>query len=171
LTRYLLSETQGVVYGADIDPDNIAWCKSNLTNGHFETVPLAPPTTFSNQYFDLVIGCSVLTHLTEEMQWAWLSELQRITRPGALLFLSITGPTQFAYNGMSPSLVRMIEEKGFVDLAHDSVLDGVIDDAEYYRSSFHSRQYIVKNWSRYFQVVAIEDAIAAVQDFVILRRR
>ena len=171
VTRYLLAETQAEVHGVDIDPQNIAWCNSVLTTGIFECISPIPPTRFPDNYFDLVIGCSVLTHLSEEMQMAWLAELQRIARPGALLFLSVTGPTQFAYNGLPYGLFRRTEEEGFVDLAHDPSLDMVINDSDYYRSTFHSRRYIVEEWSRYFQVVSIVDAIAAPQDFVVLRRR
>ena len=171
ITRYLLAETQAAVHGVDIDPENIAWCKSALTTGSFDCISPIPPTSFPDEYFDLIIGCSVLTHLSEDMQMAWLAELQRIARPNALLFLSVTGPTQFAYNGLPHQLFRMIEEKGFVDLAHDPSLDTVINDSDYYRSALHSRRYIVKEWSRYFQVVSIVDAIAAPQDFVVLRRR
>ena len=171
VTRYLLSETRSSVCGADIDPGNIAWCRSALTAGEFTTVPLRPPTAFADRRFDLVIGLSVLTHLSEADQWAWLSELRRITRPGALVFLSVSGPTQFAYTGFQPRLYRQLQAQGFLDLARDPALDGVISEHDYYRAAFHSRDYIVSRWTEYFEVVAIIDAIAAVQDFVVLRRR
>ena len=51
------------------------------------------------------------------------------------------------------------------------LLDGVIGDAEYYRVAMHGRAYIAERWSTYFEVVAIVDAIAGLQDFVVLRRR
>jgi SAM-dependent methyltransferase len=171
VTRYLLTETQAEVHGVDIDPENIAWCKSELTTGNFDCISPVPPTTFPDQYFDLIIGCSVFTHLSEEMQMQWLAELQRIARPNALLFLSVQGPTQFAYNRLPLALFHNIEEKGFVDYQHDPSLDTVIDDSTYYRSAFQSRRYIVDSWSQFFQVVSIVDAIAALQDFVVLRRR
>ena len=116
-------------------------------------------------------GASVMTHLTEEMQFAWLEELRRITRPGALLFLSIQGPVQYAYLGIPASLMIETEERGFLDLRRDPALDGYIENADYYRSAWHSRGYVVKNWGRYFDVIAIIDGIAALQDFVVLRRR
>jgi len=169
ITRYLLTETQAAVHGVDIDPENIAWCKSALKTGNFECISPAPPTMFPDEYFDLIIGCSVFTHLSEAMQMEWLAELQRIARPHALLFLSVIGPTQFAYNGLPLALFRTIEKKGFVDLHHDPSLDTVINDSTYYRSAFHSRRYIVETWSQFFQVISIVDAIAALQDFVVLR--
>jgi SAM-dependent methyltransferase len=171
VTRYLLTETQADVHGVDIDPNNIAWCKSALTAGNFDCISPVPPTSFPDKYFDLIIGCSVVTHLSEAMQMQWLAELQRIARPNALLFLSVQGPTQFAYIGLPLELYRMVAQKGFVDLQHDPALDDVINDSTYYRSAFQSRRYIVDNWSQFFRVVSIVDAIAARQDFVVLRRR
>ena len=171
LTRYLLSETQAKVTGADIDPDNIAWCRAAYPDGRFEVVPLRPPTAFADGSFDLVTGLSVMTHLTETDQLLWLAELRRITRPGGLLFLSVQGPTQFAYNNFPPELYRRVQEQGYLDLCRDPALDGVVTDTEYYRSAMHSRGYIADRWGKYFEVLAIVDAIAALQDFVVLRRR
>lgn len=171
ITRYLISETNAEVHGADIDVANVAWCAANLHPGKFRAVPLAPPTSFADKMFNLVIGASVVTHLTEEMQFAWLAELNRITAPGALVFLSVSGPVQFAYMGIPTDLFYAKEAAGFLDARRDPALDGHIANAEYYRTVWHSRRYIASTWSRYFDVVAIVDGIAALQDFVILRRR
>lgn len=171
VTRYMLSETGCRVTGADIDPDNIAWCRQAYPDGRFEQVPLRPPTVFEDGAFDLVVGLSVLTHLREDDQWLWLDELRRVVRPGGLAFLSVQGPAQFAYNRFPPHLYRQVQERGYLDLSRDGALDGVIGDPEYYRAAMHSRAYITERWSRYFDVVAIVDAIAGMQDFVVLRRR
>jgi SAM-dependent methyltransferase len=171
VTRYMLSETGCGVTGADIDLDNIAWCRQAYPDGRFEQVPLRPPTAFEDGAFDLVVGLSVLTHLREDDQWLWLSELQRIVRPGGLAFLPVQGPTQFAYNRFPPHLYRQVQERGYLDLSRNGALDAVIGDTEYYRAAMHSRPYITQRWNRYFEVVAIVDAIAGLQDFVVLRRR
>ena len=171
VTRYMLGETSCAVTGVDIDPDNIAWCNASYPGARFEVVPLRPPTGFSDGEFDLVAGLSVMTHLQEDDQWRWLAELRRITRPGALLFLSVQGPTQYAYNRFPSHLYRQVEAEGYLNLSRDGALDDVITDKEYYRAAMHSRRYIVERWSKYFEVIAIVDAIAGLQDFVILRHR
>lgn len=170
VTRYLLSETGGAVTGIDIDPNNIAWCQQAYPEGRFEHVPLRPPTAFDDASFDLAMGLSVMTHLQENDQWLWLGELKRLLRLGGLAFLSVQGPTQFAYNRFPPPLYRQVQERGYLDLSRDGALDAVIEDTEYYRAAMHSRPYITKHWSRYFEVIAIVDAIAGLQDFVVLRR-
>jgi SAM-dependent methyltransferase len=80
------------LFGIDIDPEAIAWCQAN--DGHiatFDCNPHAPPTRFDDGAFDLVYSGSVFTHLPEDLQWAWLKELHRITRPGAYLALTFHG--------------------------------------------------------------------------------
>jgi hypothetical protein len=81
------------------------------------------------------------------------------------------GPTHFAYIPLPPHLVRRLQKEGYIDLFHDTALDAVVGDKEYYRAAFHSREYIVRRWGEYFDVLAIEDAIAVPQDLVVLRRR
>ena len=107
----------------------------------------------------------------EELGRRSVDELRRVVRPGGLAFLSVQGPAQFAYNRFPPHLYRQVQERGYLDLSRDGALDAVIGDTEYYRAAMHSRAYITERWSRYFEVVAIVDAIAGMQDFVVLRRR
>ena len=171
LTRYLASETACEVTGVDIDADNIAWCQQAYPGATFQVVPLRPPTALPSGHFNLVFGISVLTHLQEEDQWLWLAELQRVLQPGALLFLSVQGPTQFAYNSFPPHLYRTLQRQGYIDFCRDAALDAVVSDKEYYRAAMHSRDYIVRRWGKYFDVLQIADAIAGLQDFVVMRRR
>jgi trans-aconitate methyltransferase len=171
ITRYLIGETACAITGVDIDSDNIAWCRETYAGGRFMTVPLRPPTELADAAFDLVLGLSVLTHLQEEDQFLWLDELRRITRPGALLFLSVQGPTHFSYNRIPPQVFRKVQEMGFLDLFRDPALDGVVSDTEYYRAAMHSRPYILRRWGEFFDVLDIVDALAVPQDFVVLRRR
>jgi SAM-dependent methyltransferase len=171
VTRYLISDSGQKVTGADIDSDNIGWCRANLVGGRFETIPLMPNTQFLDGEFDLALGCSVFTHLKEDVQFAWLNELRRVIRPGGYAFMSIRGPVYFVYDPFPPHLYRKLQEVGFLDLSADPALQTVIEDKEYYRAVFHSRDYICDRWSDYFEVVAFVDAIAALQDFVVLRRR
>ena len=170
VTRYLIGETSCAVTGMDIDDDNISWCRENYPGGTFITGPLRPPTEIAEGAFDLVLGLSVLTHLQEQDQFLWLDELRRVTRPGALLFLSVQGPTHFCYTRFPPHLYRRVQEDGYVNLCRDPALDGVIADTEYYRAAMQSRPYILRRWGEFFEVLDIVDAIATPQDFVILRR-
>jgi SAM-dependent methyltransferase len=170
LTRHLTGLGNTQVTGCDIDADNIEWCRGNLKGSRFVVVPLLPPTAFEDAQFDLVIGCSVFTHLEESVQFAWLKELQRITAPGGLVLVSITGLSQMALYRAGPEYFAKIETEGFVNFAPNAQLDGVVQGG-YYRDVVQSRDYVFLQWGKYFEIVDIVDALAANQDLVVMRRR
>src|SRR5207253_3017983 len=66
---------QTKVCGADYNPRLIEWCQSNLPFGQFTINRLAPPLDYGNAEFDLIYAFSVFTHLTEELQMAWINEM------------------------------------------------------------------------------------------------
>jgi SAM-dependent methyltransferase len=171
LTRHLIPEGNSTVTGADIDLDNIEWCRENLKFASFQHVGLQPPMPFADAQFDLVLGISVLTHLAEEDQFRWLSEVQRITKPGGLALLSIRGPAQMALSKPTSDQYLEIQRKGFVDSGLNHDLDAVLEEKEFYRCIDQSRDYIFAKWDKYFDVLEIVDAIASNQDLVVLRRR
>lgn len=121
--------------------------------------------------FDLVLGLSVLPHLAEPVQDAWLAELRRITRAGGLLLLSVQGLAQMALYRTPASQKLEAHRKGFHDIGGNVQLDAVIDDLTYYRDVLHSPDYILSHWGQYFDVLDIIEGIAGNQDVVVLRRR
>lgn len=169
LTRYLLDSSRSVV-GVDIDADNVKWCKDNLGGGRFEPVPLRPRTQLESGAFDVIIGCSVFTHLEEGVQFEWLEELSRITKKGGLVLVSVLGPSQMALYRLPEDQCELIEKMGFVDQKSNPQLDGYVDD-EYYRDVAQSRDYIFQKWGQYFNIIEIVDAIAAGQDLVVMEKR
>ena len=84
------------------------------------------------------------------------------------------GPTQYAYNRF-PCSRFIVRSRIRVTLTcrGTGALDDVVVDkgVSSRRAAMHSRPYIVKHWGEYFEVLAIVDAIAGLQDFVVLRRR
>ncbi len=169
VARHFYSVPGSEFYGADIDADNIDWCAKNLSYGRFSHIPLLPPTMYQDGYFDLVIGISVLTHLSEERQFRWLRELKRITRPGAILMVSFQGPAMGGLGRISRGNARSVEEKGFVVTGGNDQLGAVLDDPTYYINVIHSPAYVRKQWARYFTVLDIVDGIAANQAVAVLR--
>lgn len=170
LTRYLPLLSSSVT-GVDIDPDNIQGCAETIKTAHFQQVDLYPPTPFADASFDLVIGISVLTHLTEPVQNAWLSELQRIVSPGGLVLLSIQGMAQSALYRTPTERRLAAQREGILYVGKNPQLDEVIDAPEYYVDVIHSHEYVMTHWSKYFDVLDIVKAIAGNQDLVIMRRR
>lgn len=79
------------VHGRDADPAAIEWCRRNLTFASVAVNRAEPPLADADASFDLVYAFSVLTHLPERLQVAWIGELERILRPGGLLLVSTHG--------------------------------------------------------------------------------
>ncbi|MGH8642383.1 MAG: class I SAM-dependent methyltransferase, partial [Burkholderiales bacterium] len=79
--------------GTDIDAEAIRWSRNYLAHlGTFQVNGTWPPLDHPDESFDLVIANSVFTHLPEDMQFAWLKELRRVTRNGGYLLLTVHGP-------------------------------------------------------------------------------
>ncbi|MDA8016747.1 MAG: class I SAM-dependent methyltransferase [Thermoanaerobaculia bacterium] len=184
LSRHLAKVPGTRLTGVDIDADNIAWCRDNLTARpsesmggddweppRFETVPLLPPCDLPASSFDLILGHSVMTHLREEDQLAWLAELKRVSRPGAVLCLTVNADTAIWWCDPPLEVLRDWQARGFSDLARDPALDGLIGDEEYYRATFHREDYVRRVWGQYFEIIEILPGFAHIQDMVILRSR
>ena len=155
------------VHGCDIDAEAILWDRQNVRGPSFTQIAPYPPTNYSDGTFDVVYGISVMTHLDEQTQMLWLKELKRITRPGALLALTIIGERLKATN-MPASLAKEFSEKGFASFVpnYSGMLTKFVH-AGYYRETYHSLGYIESNWGRYFDV--LEYVETKDQDVVMLR--
>ncbi|WP_417582451.1 class I SAM-dependent methyltransferase [Nitrincola sp.] len=170
LTRYL-TRRAATVTGVDIDADNIRGCAETITSAHFQLIDLYPPMPFASSSFDLVIGISVMTHLKESVQHAWLAELNRIVESGGLVLLSIQGMAQSALYRTSSEQLQAVQRQGILYTGNNSQLDQVVDATNYYVDVMHSHEYVMASWSEHFEVLEIIEAIASNQDLVLMRKR
>jgi SAM-dependent methyltransferase len=176
VSRFLAYERfKGELIGCDIDPEAIAWCSENISTAKFIVSPFHPPTSFPDKYFDFIYSISIFTHLSEGDQFAWLSELERITRPGAILILTIQGKNK---NWESlPAEVK--EELRLRGIWYDK--DNVYFEdnktfgfkfPESFKLTYHTHDYIKRRWRDHFEILEIaERAISYDQDAICLRRR
>ena len=158
-------------WGVDIDPENIEWLQAHVPSVNAATVPLLPPTDLPDQFVDLVYAISVMTHLTWDVQEAWLKELKRITKPGGLLFLTYCGPTSaaFASRFLYPEWLEQWQKTGFDDSIDSLDLNGKIGDDDYYRNTKQTPEVTREFWGRYFEVVDIHECLFGYQDVAVLR--
>lgn len=87
----VLLGSQNEYYGTDYNRSTIAWCKTNFPTIHFAVNSLHPPLTYPENYFDLIYGISIFTHLSEENHLSWASELKRCLKPKGVVYVTTHG--------------------------------------------------------------------------------
>ena len=158
------------LYGTDLDPEAIAWCRRAIPFASFETNDAAPPLPFPSASFDLIYAVSVFTHLDEDLQKAWLAELHRVAAPGGHLLLTTHGA--YAQADLPGEYKQLLAHEGFAFHKVASgrfKLDGLPD---FYQNAYHTRTYIEENWSELFEIRHyMERGLNDHQDIVVLERR
>jgi len=151
--------------GTDIDPEAIQWLKDNYDSiARFEVNTPLPPMPFDDDSFDLVLSVSVFTHLPEEMQFAWLEDTARVTRPGGYMIHTIRAENCFEQ--ITEAQRAAVRENGFLFIDVMDT-DGLPD---FYRTTYHSHDYVRKEWGRYFEIVDIlEYGVSHNQDAVLIK--
>jgi SAM-dependent methyltransferase len=151
------------LFGTDIDRDAIDWVAPHLpvetsVNG------FDPPLSYTEGQMDIVYAISVLTHLGEVAQDAWLGELRRITRPGGVVLLSIHSEES---NALLPKADRAkLSEQGILFRRDYSLASKIFGDG--YQNTYHTDDYIQRHWGRFFTVVGRVDM--GRQDLIVMRR-
>jgi SAM-dependent methyltransferase len=142
--------------GTDIDRQCIEWCRPNLRFARFTRNNPLPPLEFADETFDLVYALSVYTHLNEAHQDAWLAEMHRVSRPGAVLLLSVHGP--HVWPSLAPKRRSRVERDGFLWI-------------ESTQNAYHSPDYFQARCERYFNVLDyIPRGVINYQDLIVLGR-
>ncbi|HUE88296.1 MAG TPA: methyltransferase domain-containing protein [Vicinamibacterales bacterium] len=172
LSRALPLYHQSEIVGCDLQVSAINWCNQWL-DGTFFVGRQSPPLPLPDSEFDLLVAISVLTHLSEEDQDAWLGEWSRVTRPGGILFVTFRSE---AYLQLSePDRLKAVQSgwarTGGIAYSRSDYWVEVFP--EYYGSTYHSEKYVRSHWQRYFDVLDIVPARrgSLLQDVAILRAR
>jgi len=167
--RHLRPGPEQRFFGVDIDPDAIRWCRSAISYADFRTNSISPPLPFPDAEFDFIYGISVLTHLDEGPQLAWLSELRRVVRPGGTVVLTVLGA--FDGNTLSEAEIATLRARGFLFKTFRTgkyKVDGLPD---FYQSTFHREEYVYRTWSNYLHIRAyLPRAMNGHHDAVVLER-
>jgi SAM-dependent methyltransferase len=156
------------LHGTDIDAEAIAWATAHIPYCEFKTNSSEPPLDYPDGAFDLVFNHSVFTHIDEERQDAWLAELQRVTRPGGLLVLSVHG--EWALEAEWSEAHVRLEDRGHLFLP-DMRPPEALGHPGWYASAFHAPWYVFERWGRWFSIRAyVPKAALGLQDHVLLER-
>lgn len=169
IARHFLNRPGTELTGADVDADNVNWCRKNLAGGTWATLPLRPRTEFADGAFDLVYGVSVMTHLKEADQFEWLAELRRVLRPGGLALLTFHGSASLPWTGITGERFAALRRNGTCDQANP-IYDADLSEVDYYRDTFHTEAYVRREWGAYFEVLDIRRCAISHQDLAVMKR-
>lgn len=138
------------IHGADVDAEAVAWCEDSLpflAGAH--PLPDHPPSKLAAEHFDLIFAISVFTHLPLSVERAWLSELRRLSKPGALIILSFL-PQQDADLDFTPEMA--LENDGGFQYFRTMEIPELPD---YYHGSYHTDEAMRKIAGDYFEVLSL----------------
>lgn len=138
----------------------------NFINNKFD-----PPTENSQDDFDVVFAMSVMTHLSQEDQKAWLKELHRILRVGGIALLSFHGPAQMTKNNDPTNhLANLFENYSVEDPTPNPDLQDLESGERYIGTSF-TEAHIRRHWTEGFDVLAILDNCFGLHAVAILSKK
>lgn len=169
VTAHLMSiQDDPEVLGCDIDPFAIEWCNRHLQEGEFAVLGPLPPAPYPDAHFDLIVSFSVFTHLARDVQHAWLQEMHRLLSPGGLFLATINGETVYSF--AKGRLKVKFPPSGIEDSVEDKTLVGIAPEG-YYRGTYQAKDYTIREFGRYFQVLEyVERGAMNFQDLIVLRK-
>ena len=171
LTRWLrpLTDPWATIHGADADAAAIEWCKHNISDASFTLHGDHPPLPFPDNSIDLVLACSVFTQIDAERQFRWLSELQRILKPGGYLLATFhyrRGIALIADQSARERVLDDVARHGVAFVAADAGSTGLPGRPG---EAYHAPEYVRRNWGSYFEVRHI--VATGKEEVAVLRAR
>jgi ubiquinone/menaquinone biosynthesis C-methylase UbiE len=162
------------IWGVDIDAQYIVWCAQNLSPPfHFVTTSASAHLPFEDHYFDLIFAGSVFTHI-DDLAQAWLLELRRVLRPGAVLYVTIhdkhTIELLEGSYGDEPLARRLRSDREASGWAHSNFAKFTIGRAAD-SQVFYDIDHFCKSLEPFYQVLSVEEEAYGKQTGVMLQRQ
>lgn len=150
------------LYGADYNEESIEWDRRNIEGIQFVVNQLEPPLPFPPNSFNCVYAISVFTHLSEIMHSKWITEIERIVRPGGLLIITTHGDL---------TADRLLaDEKQLYDSDRLVVRGGVKEGRKWY-ITYHPPKFIRHSLLGTFDVLYTERFALSQQDIWVARKK
>lgn len=187
MTRFL-DPARWEIFGSEVNPDHVAWCRVNLPGVDTRQNTCAPPLRFESQQFDFIYSLSIFSHLSAGMAEAWLEELARVSKPGSLVMLTFHGshalqvveesPAHQAMLHLTPQAARDIldrlQREQLILIPYDEALiRGINVGTSEYGTTFINPPFAPELGKKCgFEPLAnIPGGMRGFQDIVVLRRR
>jgi SAM-dependent methyltransferase len=139
------------VFGCDITPKMVDWCNEHLPFADASVNELSPPLPYEESSFDLVYAFSVMTHLSADLQRAWVAESRRVLKPGGYFLFSTLGEYFVSRNRLTNQERRSFESGNLVVLYESSAGTSLC-------SAYHPPDYVRRELAGEFDVAAFRPA-------------
>lgn len=98
VARFFINEIpQENIFGVDVREDFIDVCRRTFRNNNFYVTEPFPPTSLPDGKFNIIVGYSVFSHLSESACKRWMEEFYRILAPGGVVAVTTRGRPFFDY--------------------------------------------------------------------------
>ena len=151
LARYM--KPAGQLFGCDVHPTLYAFCNERFGYGSFYRNALMPPLIYRDGLFDLVYSFSVFSHLSREVEDAWLAELARVGAPGCVYLMTVHGDWMIEKT-LGEETQAAIDAGFYYRHVHERQKTQN-DFPDYYESSYHTSEYIHATWAEHFEIITI----------------
>jgi SAM-dependent methyltransferase len=139
------------VFGCDIDPRMVQWCDANLPFADVTVNDLAPPLPYADSSLDLVYAFSVFTHLSVQLQHAWMQDCLRVLGPGGWLLMSTLGEHYLSLKRLTESEQQAFRRGEVVVLYQHSAGSSLC-------SAYHPPRYVREKLGADFELVTFRPA-------------
>jgi len=184
IIRFFLKDTDPeCLYGVDVSEQFLEAARQTGCRANLQKIePLGSMFCYPDATFDVVYAYSVFTHLPEAVQDRWLSEIQRVLRPGGIFVATVESPRLLEQRlGLDPSdeSLHPRERRLATMIATDPAIRARliargfthVPQAPTYGDTLMTEEYLRSHWGAFFEVVDfIDDAKLFVQAVVSLRR-
>lgn len=155
VTRYFPQITGVEVVGCDLHEGAIEWCRRHMPFGKFLNGTIHPPIDLPDDSIDLLLAVSVLTHLDQELEQAWLAEWKRILKPGGLAVVTYHGAGLIDVNIPKDSpmfgwIDQEWKDRDGIAFLDNKAWEGVFPKE--YQTTYHREDYIRRVWGEHFEI-------------------
>jgi SAM-dependent methyltransferase len=144
-----LEETR--VLGCDMNPKMVDWCSDNLPFAEVTRNELAPPFPYPDSSVTLVYALSVITHLPEDLQHAWIADCFRVLEPEGYLLFSTLGEHYLSLKRLTEDERRAFSNGELIVLYEDSPGTSLC-------SAYHPAAYVRERLAADFDAVSFRSA-------------